>query len=171
MLLLMLQMTKLAQGGGVCGAISFSAAQGNNKNDALTQYIQSHFQGGTQPGQAIITPSFHLRQSEGVQFVIHAVGPIYKDYADKKIATQLLKNAYINSLNLAEKKGLESIAFPFISSAAFGYPKPEAATIALNTVKEYAIQNPKSIIANVFFVLFLPEDFGYIQKRASKNHG
>ena len=90
--------------------------------------------------------------------MIHAVGPIF--YKNPKDAPTLLKSAYLNTLNLAAKNFIKSIAFPCISTGIYGYPKAEAATIAVSTAKEFLKTNEMRII----FCCFEDEDFEKYQK-------
>ena len=161
---------QLLPGGGVCGAIYDAAEQ---KTSYLTDYMEKQYPHGIQPGQAVISPSFLLKdQDQGIKYIIHAVGPIYKDYADKKEAAQLLKNAYSNSLNLAEQNNLKSIAFPFISSAIYGYPKKDAAQIALATIIEFVKRNAKQTsLTDIALVLFSEDDFHIFQEALSSHVG
>ena len=69
------------------------------------------------------------------KFVIHTVGPIYG--RDREHEAELLAACYRNSLTLARKHSLTSVAFPSISTGAFGYPKHEAAGIASRAIKEF----------------------------------
>lgn len=146
---------QLARGGGVCGAI-FQAAEGDST--VLQSYIDEKYPEGIKTGQAVITPSFRL-QKKGIKHIIHAVGPIYNEYEDKSDAKKLLRNAYINSLKVAEENKLSSIAFPFISSAIYGYPKPEAAQIAIDAIQEYCMTAEKNGITDIYMVLFSNEDY------------
>ena len=78
-------------------------------------------------------------------------------YGRDKPSDELLKNCYVNALNVAEDNGVTSIAFPAISTGAFGYPTREAATIALTAIKE-ASENLESVKL-VRFVLWSEEDY------------
>ncbi|PJB38574.1 MAG: O-acetyl-ADP-ribose deacetylase, partial [Deltaproteobacteria bacterium CG_4_9_14_3_um_filter_44_9] len=84
------------------------------------------------------------------RYVIHTVGPVYNGGGRNEAA--LLESAYRESLKLASSKGLRSIAFPSISTGAYGYPLAEAANIALKTVIDYLKANTD--ITLVRFVLF-----------------
>lgn len=101
--------SRLEQGGGVCGAI-FSAA-GADKLQRECKHI-----GHCDVGEAVITNGYDLP----AKHVIHAVGPVWQGGHHNEEA--LLSSCYTNSLNLALKHGLASIAFPLISSGIFGYP-------------------------------------------------
>ena len=83
------------------------------------------------------------------KYLFHAVGPIYGYHED---APRLLQSAYQTCLDLAEQYHLESIAFPSLSTGAFGYPLREAATIALRTIFEHL--KKQTGLKRVTFVLF-----------------
>lgn len=102
--------------------------------------------GGCPTGQAVITTGGNLR----AKYVIHTVGPIYRD--GTRGEADLLKSAYLSSLKLASAKGLKSVAFPSISTGAYGYPIGEAARIALQTSIEYMKEHDD--LELVRFVLF-----------------
>lgn len=134
--------TQLQMGGGVCGAI-FKAAGAQLLQDACNQLAP------IEVGEAVITPAFNLP----ARTIIHAVGPIYKDGTQQE--PQQLKAAYLNSLKLASKNNLASIAFPLISSGIYGYPKDEAIKIAMETIQDYLVENE----LDVTLVLFDTESF------------
>lgn len=113
---------RLAPGGGVAGAIHRAA--GFKLWEACKKI------GGCKTGEAKVTAAYNLPN----KFVIHTVGPIYHG-SDKDAC--LLKNSYLNSLKLASEIGIKSIAFPALSTGAFGYPVKEAAQIALQTIVDY----------------------------------
>ena len=102
--------------------------------------------GGCPTGEARITTAGRLQ----AKWVIHTVGPVYHD--GKQRESELLASAYRNSLRLASKKGIKTLAFPSISTGAYGYPMAEAARIALRTTIEYLQGHPE--ITLVRFVLF-----------------
>ena len=108
--------SKLLAGGGVCGAI-FEAA-GINELSQACQKI-----GFCDIGHAVITKGFNLK----AKYIIHTVGPIYGE--NPSAEEEQLYSCYKNSLLLAKKKRLSSIAFPLISSGIYGYPKTEALRI------------------------------------------
>lgn len=83
------------------------------------------------------------------QYVIHCLGPVY---GVDEPSQRLLAECYRNSLELADSKGIESVAFPAISTGAFGYPLEEAAEVALGTVKKVLPQLKN--VKRVRFVLF-----------------
>jgi O-acetyl-ADP-ribose deacetylase (regulator of RNase III) len=102
--------------------------------------------GGCPTGEAQITTGGRLK----ARWVIHTVGPVYRD--GKHREPELLAAAYRNSLRLASENGIKSVAFPSISTGAYGYPIAEAAEVALRTGIEYLQGHPE--IALVRFVLF-----------------
>ena len=102
--------------------------------------------GGCPTGEARITTGGNLK----AKYVIHTVGPIYS--GGKQREAELLANAYKNSLSLASQYKLKSVAFPSISTGAYGYPVNEAAKVAIKTVINYF--NIHTDIELVRFVLF-----------------
>ena len=128
----------LRGGGGVDGAIHRAGGP-----KILEECIKI---GGCETGEAVITSGGNLRAT----YVIHTVGPVYRDGLHYEPAR--LTNAYSNSLRLASLKGLKSIAFPSISTGAYGYPLEEASEIALNTAITYLKEHTD--IELIRFVLF-----------------
>jgi O-acetyl-ADP-ribose deacetylase (regulator of RNase III) len=125
-------------GGGVDGAI----------NRAGGPRIQEEARkiGHCPTGQAVVTTGGNLK----AKYVIHTVGPIYRD--GRHGEPGLLASAYRESLKAASAKGIKSLAFPSLSTGVYGYPIPDAARVALKTVKEYLAQHQE--IELVRFVLF-----------------
>ncbi len=130
--------SSLLGGGGVDGAIHRAGGP-----QILAECRQI---GGCPTGEARITTGGNLK----ARYVIHTVGPIYKDGGHRE--AELLASCYRESLKLAAGKGLTSVAFPSISTGAYGYPLAEAARIALKTVLDYLTQHED--IKLVRFVLF-----------------
>ncbi len=118
----------LRGGGGVDGAIHRAAGKG--LDDECRQL------GGCETGEAKITGGWLLP----AKYVIHTVGPIYGE-GDPNCA-KLLYACYRNSLELAKEHDLHTVAFPAISTGAYGYPKQEAAVIALRAVSDWLSANP-----------------------------
>jgi O-acetyl-ADP-ribose deacetylase (regulator of RNase III) len=116
--------------------------------------------GGCRTGEAKITGGYNLPASH----VIHTVGPIYSGGASDPVD---LRNCYWNCLEVAKANDLHSIAFPGISTGVYGYPKKEAAHIALSTVKEWLEANADYDI-EVTFVNFSEEDYLIYQKTAAE---
>lgn len=135
--------SRLAGGGGVDGAIHRA---GGPKIMEECRKI-----GGCPTGSAVITTGGNLK----ARYVIHTVGPVYRDGKNRE--AELLSSAYRKSLELAASKGLKSIAFPSISTGAYGYPINEASEIALNTVLEF-IKTTVAPLQIIRFVLFSDKD-------------
>lgn len=114
---------QLRPGGGVAGAIHRAAGPGLERECRPLAPIA--------PGQAVITGGHKLPN----RFVIHCLGPVY---GRDEPAAALLADCYRNALQLAELAGARSLAFPAISTGAFGYPKRLAAPVALQTVMQAA---------------------------------
>jgi O-acetyl-ADP-ribose deacetylase (regulator of RNase III) len=134
--------SRLAGGGGVDGAIH--RAGGPEIMEECDRIRQE--QGGCPTGEAVVTTAGKLPAKK----VIHTVGPIW--HGGKSGEEKLLANAYRNSLSRAAELGLQSIAFPNISAGIYGYPKKEAARVAVKTVKEF-LDNSAGI-KKVTFVCF-----------------
>ncbi len=107
-------------------------------------------QGGCPVGEAVITSGGLLPS----HYVIHTVGPIWQ--GGQKDEDGLLAKAYFSSLQLAREKGIKSVAFPSISTGAYGFPLQRAARTALATVMDYLQASP-NIFAEIRFVLFSQE--------------
>ncbi|EHM47232.1 MAG: O-acetyl-ADP-ribose deacetylase [Yokenella regensburgei] len=130
----------LLGGGGVDGAIHHAA--GPALLEACKVVRQQ--QGECPPGHAVITVAGNLP----AKAVIHTVGPVW--HGGQHHEARLLEDAYRNSLMLALANGYQSIAFPAISTGAYGYPKAAAAEIAVNTVSQYATFHATP--AKIYFV-------------------
>ena len=138
----------LLGGGGVDGAIH--RAGGPEILNECRQIRKTIYPDGLPTGQAVITTGGNLP----AKHVIHTVGPIYG--RDPEREAELLAACYQNSLLLARQHGVTSIAFPSISTGAFGYPKPEAAKIASATIKH--ILSADQQIEQVRLVFFQERD-------------
>ncbi len=132
---------ELESGGGVAGAIHQAAGPGLAEEARPMAPIQ--------PGEAVVTGGHDLPN----RYVIHTLGPVY---GSDEPEAELLANCYRNSLELAEERGVDSVAFPALSTGAFGYPLEEATEVAMRTVLESGkdLQNVRLIR----FVLFGEED-------------
>lgn len=148
--------TTLLGGGGVDGAIHRAA--GPKLHEECLSIVSR--KGGCATGDAVITGAGNLPAKQ----VIHAVGPVYRD--GKKNEASLLESAYIKSLKLAEKNGLKSIAFPNIGVGAYGFPKEEAAKIALRAVSSFL--KDSSVVEKVFFVCYENDNFEIYKRLASE---
>lgn len=142
----------LLGGGGVDGAIHRAAGR--------ELYEECKTLGGCRTGDAKITKGYKLP----AKYVIHTVGPIYGRENGRE--AELLANCYKNSLRLAMEHSIKTIAFPSISTGAYGYPVEEASRIAINTVKEF-LDAEKTHVEKVYFVTFSDADFKLYQKLLS----
>ncbi|MBI4358322.1 MAG: O-acetyl-ADP-ribose deacetylase [Candidatus Omnitrophica bacterium] len=135
--------SRLAGGGGVDGAIHHAGGA------EIMRELKEKYR-GCSTGSAVITGGGKLK----AKYVIHAVGPVYSGRASD---AQLLTSAYRKSLELCTENNICSVAFPSISTGAYGYPVREAALIAVKTVGDYVKTHPE--IKLVRFVLFDDETF------------
>jgi O-acetyl-ADP-ribose deacetylase len=136
----------LLGGGGVDGAIHRAAGK--------ELFEECRSLDGCATGEAKITRGYNLK----VKYIIHTVGPVY---SGKQEDRELLSNSYRNSLILAEKYGIQSIAFPAISCGVYGYPIQEASHIAIATTLNFLKKS--KIIQEVIFTLFSTSDFNIYQ--------
>ena len=144
--------TSLLGGGGVDGAIHAAAGPG-----LLEECRELN---GCPVGQAKITGGYDLP----APYVIHTVGPIWRG-GDKGEARKLAC-CYYNSLKLASEYKLATVAFPAISTGVYGYPKDQAAAIAVKTVAAYLEED--RVIHKVYFVTFDKETEQLYQKELSE---
>ena len=132
---------ELISGGGVAGAIHRAAGSSLAEECKPLAPIK--------PGEAVITGAHNMPN----QHIIHVLGPVYG--VDEPAAT-LLASCYREALDLAESKGLRSIAFPAISTGAFGYPMDHAADVASRTVLAKSAELES--VELIRWVLFSEED-------------
>lgn len=143
--------SSLLGGGGVDGAIH--RAGGPAILDDCRK-IRAR-QGSCKTGEAVITTAGNLP----ARFLIHTVGPVWRN--GNQGEKELLQLAYYNSLKLAEENNVSSISFPNISTGIYGFPKDEAAPIAIETVKDFL--NQERLIRKVYFVCFDAENYTIYQ--------
>ncbi|MDR2386643.1 MAG: macro domain-containing protein [Deltaproteobacteria bacterium] len=124
---------QLAMGGGVCGAI-FKAAGASE----LSKECQAL--GGCKTGEAVITSAYNLPAKK----IIHTVGPVW--YGGNSGERRQLTSSYKSSLTLAKQNGLDSIAFPLLSAGIFGYPRQQAAEVAVEAIGEYLYEDPDMVV-------------------------
>jgi O-acetyl-ADP-ribose deacetylase (regulator of RNase III) len=138
----------LMGGAGVDGAIHEKG--GTSIVEECRRIRDEQYPDGLPTGEAVMTTAGELP----AKFVIHTVGPIFGQHDGEE--ERLLAMCYRNSLLLAAKHELKSVAFPAISTGAYGYPKAEAAKIASTTVREFI--HGGSSIEEVRLVFFGQED-------------
>jgi O-acetyl-ADP-ribose deacetylase len=120
--------SSLLGGGGVDGAIHRAAGAG--------LLAECRTLGGCPTGEARITGGYDLP----ARYVIHTVGPVYRQHSPGD-ARRLLRGCYLEALRLAEAHGLETIAFPGISTGVYGYPKAEACAAAVSAVSAWLAEH------------------------------
>jgi O-acetyl-ADP-ribose deacetylase len=135
----------LLGGGGVDGAIHKAAGP------ELLEECRGL--GGCATGQAKFTKAYGIRQAK---CIIHTVGPIFGQDSDRE--AELLGKCYTESLSLAADQGCKSIAFPSISTGAYGYPVAQASRIALTAIRDYLDAHSNSFNL-VEIVTFSKSDF------------
>jgi O-acetyl-ADP-ribose deacetylase (regulator of RNase III) len=151
--------SSLMGGGGVDGAIHRKG--GPKILEECKKIRGTTWLNGLPTGKAVITTGGDLK----ARYVIHAVGPVW--HGGKHGENKLLAEAYKNSLKLAVSAGLKTIAFPSISTGAYGYPIEKASKIALKTVKEFLEKDYR--LDEVLIVLFSEPDLETYEKTAKEN--
>ena len=132
--------SQLAGGGGVDGAIH------RRGGASILTETRQRYPAGCPTGDAVLTGAGNL----AARYVIHAVGPIWRGGHNRE--AELLASAYRRSLEVATAHGCQSVAFPSLSTGAYGYPLPQAAQTALQTVIAFLEQHHTPAL--VRFILF-----------------
>ncbi len=140
--------SRLAGGGGVDGAI--------HRRGGPSIMEECRRIGGCPTGNAVATGAGKLN----AKYVIHAVGPVYR--GGNRGEAELLQSAYRRSLEVAKERGCKTIAFPSISTGAYGYPIEEASRIALKTIMDFL--EKEDWFELVRFVLFTDKDLDVYKK-------
>jgi len=139
--------SSLMGGGGVDGAIH--RAGGPKILEECRAIVAK--QGGCKTGEAVITSAGNMK----AKYVIHTVGPVWRNGSNNE--EKLLANAYLNSLKLAVKNNVKSIAFPNISTGVYGFPKDKAAQIAWKTVNDFIASEDN--LQEILFVCYNDENY------------
>ena len=137
---------RLAGGGGVDGAIHRAAGP------APMQETERLYPEGCPTGSAVATSAGKLK----AKYIFHAVGPVWR--GGLKGEPEQLASAYQRCLDLSVERNCESIAFPAISTGVYGYPMDLAAETALQTVRDFLVEQGKPAL--VRFVLFSEGAYG-----------
>lgn len=144
--------TSLLGGGGVDGAIHRAAGR-----ELLEECRTLN---GCRTGEAKITKGYNLPS----KYVIHTVGPIYRGGNNNE--SELLKNAYENSLKVAVENKIKTIAFPSISTGVYSYPLKEASDIAIKTILNFLKKD--NSIEEVIMVCFDNNTYEYYKNALEK---
>lgn len=138
----------LEMGGGVCGAIFSAAGREDLRNECRTI-------GSCETGKAVITKGYSLP----AKYIIHTVGPVWNGGNEGE--PRQLYNCYEESLKLANRYELESIAFPLIASGIFGYPKEKALNTAISAIGDFLSEHEMM----VYLVVYDKKSFEVSKKR------
>lgn len=150
--------SSLMGGGGVDGAIHRKG--GSKILEECKRIRETEWPDGLSTGKAVITTGGNLR----AKHVIHTVGPVWRGGGYDE--PELLAECYINSLRLAVSSRLKTIAFPSISTGAYGYPVEKASRVALRAVKEFLTVEDN--LDTVVFVLFTKDDLETYREAAKQ---
>lgn len=138
---------ELANGSGITGVIFKDAGKG------LPDEIAQKYPRGTPTGTAVITGGHSLKQPH----IIHTPGPVW--HGGRSGEAELLASSYRSCLEVADAKGLKSIAFCSISTGIYGYPLDKAAPLAIKTVREYLDAHPDTSLERIVFAMFGEDEY------------
>jgi O-acetyl-ADP-ribose deacetylase (regulator of RNase III) len=143
--------SSLLGGGGVDGAIHRAAGPG--------LLAECRTLGGAKTGEAKMTDAYGIVSAKKI---VHAVGPVYRSQSPDESA-RLLASCYRTSLDLADRGGFASIAFPSISTGVYGYPVSEAEDVAVGAVRGWLAEHPDTTLTTVTLVAFSERDLRVIE--------
>lgn len=156
--------TELWLGSGVAGAIARKGGP-QIEREAVAQ-------GPIRLGEAVRTTAGNLPN----KFVIHAAAMGYREEdravpkrAGSASSETVIREATINSIQVASEAGCKSIAFPALATGVGGFPVDECARVMIKAARDYAEQNPRTTIELVLFVLFSAADFGIFARELERN--
>jgi O-acetyl-ADP-ribose deacetylase (regulator of RNase III) len=145
--------TMMRGGGGVDGVIHMATGP------ALLEELRRLAPRGAATAEVVVTRGHNLPH----EFILHVAGPIYRNHAPEE-AARLLRACYQNCLEDAEERGLESLAFPSISTGAYGYPLQAAAALAIETARKYLQDSPRTSLKRIEFAMFGSEEFAVFSR-------
>ncbi len=145
--------TGMRGGGALDGAIHRAAGA------QMGRELEIAAPNGAGTAEVIVTSGGNLPQS----WIFHVAGPVWKDSKSLE-CDELLARSYHNCLQEAQKRGLESLAFPSLSTGVYSFPLARAAPIALQTALDFGRQNPQTSLRRVTFAMFGGEEFHYFER-------
>lgn len=145
--------TSMRGGGALDGAIHRAAGP------MMLAELEKVAPNGSQSGEIVVTRAYDLPQ----KWVFHVAGPVWKE-AKALECDELLAKSYRGALEEAQKRGLESIAFPSLSTGVFAFPLQRAAPIAIGVAVEFLKENPQTSLRRVTFAMFGGQEHHYFEK-------
>ena len=140
--------TKMRGGGGVDGAIHTAAGPG------LLEELRRLAPRGAETAQVVVTQAHDLPH----RFILHVAGPIYRNHQPRE-AARLLRACYRRCLDEAHRRGCASVAFPSISTGAYGFPLEAAARLAIAEIAAFAREPEPSTLRRVVLSMFGAQEF------------